>query len=210
MTDQQMLTEIQYALMEPPDGGASWPSEIWTRDEVLDGVNGALRELLRGTHLVVLRTELVVLAGALSIPLPTAWMATATAVWRDTTTNIRTPLGPVDSFEGDLALPSWETTTGLPLGFVMLDQANLTARLIPTPNANGVVELLYIAQPTAMTGANLTLPVPDEFSSGIKYNTLGWLLGKVGRLQDPERAKYCDTRYDLTEMAANLILGGWA
>ena len=43
-----------------------------------------------------------------SIPLPANWLATAHLVWRDTATNVRTPLGPVDAFEGDLAAPGWE------------------------------------------------------------------------------------------------------
>lgn len=209
MIDQDLLSEIQYALVEPPDGGASWPSEIWTREEVLDGVNGALRELLRGTHLVVTRTELPILAGATSVALPADWLATATLVWR-ALTNVRTPLGPVDAFEGDLALPGWEANGGLPIGYADLDLTTLTLRLVPTPLLAGTLEVLYIARPTVVTGSGTLLPVPDEFASGVKYNALGWLLSKVGRLQDPERAAYCAMRYKLTETAAELILGGWA
>jgi hypothetical protein len=208
--DQDLLSELQYALMEPPDGGASWPGEVWTRDEVLDGFNGALREILRETHLVVTRVEIPVLALATSVALPVDWLASALAVWRDTATSVRTPMGPVDSFEGDLAIPGWETTPGTPLGLVDLDTSTLVARLIPTPIANGTLELLYIALPASMTGAGDTLPIPDEFASGVKYNSLGWLLRKVGRLQDPERATYCELRYDLTTMLAELMLKGWA
>ena len=59
-----------------------------------------------------------------------------------------------------------------------------------------------------MNGAGGVLPIPDEFASGIKYNTLSWLLSKVGRLMDPERAAYCDKRYQLTQVAAELICDG--
>jgi hypothetical protein len=207
--DQALLTEIQYALLEPPDGGASWPSEIWTREEVLDGLNGAIRQLLRETHLVITRTEIPVLAGAVSVALPDDWIASAELVWR-AATNVRTPLGPVDTFGADLALPSWETAPGLPIGYADLDGAVLTMKLVPTPLLAGTVELLYVARPPLVSGAGGILPVPDEFASGLKYNTIGWLLSKVGRLMDPERAAYCDKRYQLTQVAAELILGGWA
>lgn len=209
MIDQALLTELQYALMEPPDGGASWPGETWDRDEVIDDMNAGVRSLLRNTQLVVTPTTLAVLAGAISVALPADWIATCHLVWR-ALDGTRTPLGLVDSFEGDLALPSWETVPGLPLGYADLDRATLTLRLVPTPDANGTIELLYVAQAAAVTGAGTPLPIPDDYASGVKYYALGYLLRKVGRLQDPERATYCETRYGLTEIAARLILGGWA
>ena len=209
MIDQALLTEIQYAVLEPPDGGASWPSEIWTREEVLDGVNSAIQQLLRDTQLVVTRVELPIVGGALSVALPIDWMATLLTVWR-ALDGTRTPLGPVDSFEADLALPSWETAPGTPIGYDDLDGPTLTGKLVPTPLANGILELLYVARPTPLQGAGLPLPIPDEFASGVKYNALSWMLSKVGRLLDPERAAYCDKRYQITQIAAELILGGWA
>lgn len=211
MLDRDLLTELQLALIEPPDGGDTWPSLVWTRDEVLDALNAGVRALARDTHLDVARIELPVAAGTLSLALPSDWLATAALVWRDTLTQVRTPLGPVDSFEGDLAAPGWETTRGLPLGYADLDQATLTLRLVPTPAAAGTVELLYIRVPPLVTALapGAALPLADEFTSGVKYSALGTLLRKVGRLIDPERADYCERRYKLTEIAATLILGGW-
>jgi hypothetical protein len=208
VTDQELLTEIQYALLEPPDGGASWPGEVWTRDEVLDSVNGGIRQLLRDTHLQLQWVRIPVAAGALSVALPVDWLATAYLVWCSTAL-VRTPLGPVDSFESDLALPSWETVPGTPIGFADLDAATLTLRLVPTPIADGYAELLYAVRPDPLGGAGETLPVPDEFASGIKYAAIGWLLRKPGRLFDAERASYCEGRYKLTTIAAELILKGW-
>ncbi len=209
MTDQELLTELQYAMLEPPNGGASWPSGIWTRQEVLDGINSAVQELLRDSQLVVTRLELPILGGALTVALPVDWMATCLVAWR-ALDGTRTPLGPVDSYESDLALPSWETVPATPIGYADLDTATLTLKLVPTPLANGTLELLYVARPANTMGAGAVLPVPDEFMSGVKYNTLSWMLSKAGRLMDPERAAYCDKRYQITQIAAELILGGWA
>lgn len=209
MIDRDLLSELQFALIEPPDGGDTWPSLIWTRAEVLDAINAGVRSLAHEAHLVVSRTELPVLAGAVSIDLPTDWMATCYLVWR-ALDGVRSPLGPVDSFEGDLMLPSWETVPGTPLGYADLDRATLTLRLVPTPAANGTLELLYVIVPSLVDGTGLTLPLAEEFISGVKYSALGWLLRKVGRLLDQERADYCDRRYELAQTAAAIILGGWA
>lgn len=208
MIDQALLTELQYALLEPPDGGLTWPSLIWTRDEVLDAVNAGVRDLVRSTHLVVTRTELPTLAGTTTIPLPADWLATGSLVWRQGTT--RVPLGPADSFEADLAVPGWEPTPGLPLAYADLDRTTLTLRLVPTPAANGTLELVYIARPADVSGDGDPFPIADEFLSGVKYAALATLLRKVGRLLDPERAVYCERRADLTRIAADLLLGGFA
>lgn len=210
MTDQELLSELQYALLEPPDGGQSWPSEVWTREEVVGNLNSNIWGWLRDTHAIVTRVELPQLAASLGVvTLPADWLATASAVWR-TAGGVRTPLGPVDRFEGDLALPTWEDTPGTPLALNDFEGDTLTAQLVPIPDADGTLELLYVARPTTVNGAGATLPIPEEFCSGVKYGTLAMLLRKVGRLVDPERAAYCEQRYDLAVLLTNLLLGGWA
>jgi hypothetical protein len=210
MTDQDLLSEIQYALLEPPDGGQSWPSEVWTRAEVLGNVNSNLWGWLRDTHALVTRVELPQLAATLGVvTLPADWLATATLVWR-TAGGVRTPLGPVDRFEGDLALPSWETVPGSPIGYDEFEADTLTLQLIPRPVADGILELTYVARPVAVNGAGIALPLPEEFLDALKYGTLGMLLRKVGRLVDPARASYCEQRAALTVTLTKILLGGWA
>lgn len=209
MTDQALLSELQYALLEPPDGGQSFPSEVWTRDEVLEAVNGGERTLLREAYLLVSRTEIAVLLGATSVALPAAWLATLTCAWR-TAANVRTPLFPADAFEVDTADPEWENETGTPIVYLDVDRETLTLRLSPIPDANGTLELLYVAVPTPVNGNGRSFTVPDEFISAVKYDALGWLLSKVGRLQDSERSAYCRQRQELAVTAAEILLSGWA
>jgi hypothetical protein len=209
MTDQALLSELQYALMEPPNGGQSFPSEVWTRDEVIEAVNGGERSILRETYLLVSRTTVAVLAGATSVALPADWLATLSGAWL-TAGNVRTPLSPADAFEVDTDSPGWENTSGTPLVYLDSDGDTLTLRLSPIPSANGTLELLYVAVPTAINGNGRSFTVPDDYLSGVKYDALGWLLSKVGRLQDPERAAYCRQRQQLAVQAATIVLGGWS
>jgi hypothetical protein len=211
MLDRDLLSELQLVLIEPPDGGDTWPSGIWTRAEVLDAVSGGVRAIVRDTHLLVTRVEVAVVAGAVSVALPVDWLATGYLVWRSLT-NVRSPLGPVDGFESDLALPSWESVPGTPIGYADLDRQTLTLRLVPTPAENGTLEILYVYRPAELTAITpgAQLPVAEEFTSAVKYGALAYLLRKVGRLLDSERADYCDRRYELTRVASTIILGGWS
>src|SRR5438093_5654000 len=160
LTDQDLLSEIQIALLERPDGGQSWPSEVWTREEVLGNLNSRIWSILKDTHAVVTRTEIAVPASGLGVvSLPADWMATVSGVWR-TAGGVRSPLGPGDSFESDLALPSWETTAATPLVYHDLDDESLVLRLAPIPDANGTLELLYVARPPAVNGAGSAIAVP--------------------------------------------------
>lgn len=216
MTDQELLTELQIALLEQPDGGQSWPSEVWDRDEVLLALNGAVDAILVDTELQIQRVELPVLAPAQGIvTLPSDWLATAHCVWRGST-NRRTPLGPADTTSADLAEPTWELVPGTPYCYADLDAAaqpvsgNLRLRLIPRPDEDGTLELMYVPQPAALNGAGATIGVVNEVLSGVKYRTLARLLTKVGRMNDPERAQYCEQRYQLTRVVTEILLGGWS
>lgn len=209
MIDQDFLTELQYVLLEPPDGGQSFPSEAWTRDEVIAAANAGERRLLQATFLVITRTEIPV--GADVATLPADWLATVHVVWRQDATGVRTPLAPGDQAEADLADPDWEAGTDTPRLFLdTSDTDTLILRLMPIPASPGVVELLYVARPTPVNGNGRRFTVPDEYLSGVKYDALATLLNKVGRLQDPARAAYCRQRVAATTLAAEIILGGFA
>ena len=227
MTDQDVLSLVQRALVEPVDGGASWPSGLWTRDEVIAGLNTRMRQFLRDTHAIVTRVAIDVPALTNPITLPADWIATLHCVWLEETgggvfdpvafdigaydgSEARHPLSPCDAFESDLMLPTWESTPGTPIVYLDGDQGTLTIRLAPVPVTDGILELMYVALPTAATGAGITLSIPDEYLDGIRNGLLANLLGKVGRGSDPQRAAYCEERFKTCELLTEIILGGWS
>lgn len=210
MIDQDVLELMQYELVEPPDGGASWPSGLWTRDEVINALNTRMRQYLRDTQAIATTASIPVLAGTNPINVPADWIATLAGVWVITSSGLRIPLSTSDAFEADLAVPTWEATPATPIVILDGDDGTLTVRLAPVPDANGTLELLYVALPQAANGNGVTLSIPDEMLDGIRKGALADLLGKVGRGNDPLRAQYCQERFEQTELLTEIILGGWA
>lgn len=211
MIDQTLLTGIQYAVIEPPDGGASWPSGLWSRDEVLSYLNQRQDRLLKQSLIYVKTSpDIAVLAFDRVLPLPADWLRTVSVVWFGDDGVIR-ELQRVDSFavdHADAALARIET--GLPFYYMEFDSATLTVEIGPAPVVNGHLSILYVPVGSELTGNGVSLLVPDELETAVKYGTLADMLGKDGRGKDALRAQYCEERYTMAVEAARLILEGWA
>lgn len=214
LSHQDLLSEIQYALQElpdgEPDGGASWPSEVWTRATVLQAVNDAAAVFVRETRVVTRYVEQPVLIHARSVSMPGDWLASAHLVFRALPSQQRSYLAASDAFEADQGASGWETNEALPYGYIDGDAQTLEIRLVPTPNTNGTLENLYIPQPDPIDGQGATLPIPDLAASALKYGALGILLSGATRLQDPVRAQYCQDRVAVTAAAVQVLLQGGA
>lgn len=210
MIDQALLTDLQYTLVEPPDGGASFPSGLWTREEVLASLNHRQDRLLKESLLLVSVAAPIVLGlGVKRVALPADWLRTVVVVWRSLDGRVR-ELVRVDSFEADHADSTWDTSSGSPLFYMEYDAATLEIQVGPAPDIDGTLDLLYIKQATELTGNGVSLTVPDELAHAVKYGSLSDLLGKDGRGQDLARSAYAQQRFQLGVEAARIILNGWS
>ena len=210
MIDQDFLSDLQYALLEPPDGGQSWPSEVWTREDVLTQVDAGCRRVVRESQAITVYLEQFLPPNSLSVTMPSDWLATASLVWRIFPSEVRTLLLATDAFEADHALPGWEVNLATPIAYADLDTNTREIRLVPTPDVAGTLENLYVPVPALVTGNGTPMPVPEELLSAVKYDTIGTLLSGVTRLGDPERAAYCEERVELAIDAVELLLKGGA
>jgi hypothetical protein len=210
-TDQALFSQVQYHLLEAPDGGQAWISQLWTRDEIVALANQAQDQLLYETLLLVTTGSVVVAPGDFLLALPTDCLRLVTVVWRGAGGTIR-ELQRTDSFELDHAAQDWGVTQAVPLGYVEDDvPGTLTVRIGPSPTEAGTLDLLYLPAGTPLTGSNVPLTVIDELAHALKYGILGAALNKDGRGKDPARAAYCTQRVDLAVQATQLILrGGWS
>lgn len=210
ITDQQVLSEIQLHLQETPaDFGVTWYSGQWTAAEVLNYLNYRQYRFLKETYILLKRATVSVLPNTTRQNLPTDWVCTQRCVWQANDGSfVEIPRG--DGWEADHALVDWPYNQGTrPQIYTDGEVPTLQIETIPASNQPGAIGLLYAYQPTLLTGAGTNFTVPDEFVPAIKWGTISDMLAKVGRAHDPERAAYCEQRFNEGVQAAQIMLNGW-
>lgn len=105
----------------------------------------------------------------------------------------------------DMSDPTWLGEFETPAQWFrdQIDTAQYGYR--PLPSANLAAELWYsYSGEYLQTQSNLltTLLVPDIFYHAIKYGVLARAWSKDGEVRDPDRAQYCQKRYDMVVMLA--------
>lgn len=208
--DQDLLSQLQDVLLEPRNGGQSWPSDLWSRAEVLNAINNRQTRLLFDTLLLVGLADISVTGGTHKYALPDDWIRTFGVVWVGDDGTVR-ELMKSNSFEADHLISTWEATDATyPLVYFEEETETATIQIAPAPSGNGTLTVLYVPIGTELNGNGELLNVPDDLAHVIKYGGLADLLAKDGRGHDQGRADYCEQRYALAEEAVKIILAGWA
>lgn len=207
VTDQQLLNECQYAVIEPPDNGATWPSGLWTLAEVLGYANQRQWYFLKETGIVTTTASITANAGTGNrFSLPTDWIGTVRAAWKDA--SHWQGLQRSDTWQADHGMDTWEATAGTPKLYMDAETPTLGIQIAPKPVINGTVEVLYVALSTTLDRSGIALTVPDEFAPYIKWGVLADMLSKVlGRQQDMTRAAYCEERFQEGITLAQCLIG---
>lgn len=216
--DQQLLEAIQYAFLEPPDRGETWPSGLWAREEVLDALTQRQNRFIKETQALTSLFPVLIAAGAGPFDLPEEFARAVALGWvtGQTGTGTWSPLEIVDTLQLDYGRPGWLTeAAGVPRYAVVNRLPTLTVQLVPAPAIPGRLEALAtpIAPPLdgeGNDGQGEPLIVPDECAHGVQYGAMAVLLTKSLRATDLTRAAYCEQRYELVKTAVRLILDGGA
>jgi len=118
------------------------------------------------------------------------------ASWQDTFSGVWTSLWTEDAWSTDKADPLWPVKPGMPRTFSESENAPLKLQLSPPPLNTGTLEVFSVdTLATALTTANQTFQVPDEWVHAIKYGAMSRLFSTENQLKDPLRAEYCNQRY---------------
>lgn len=209
MTDQELGTALQYGLMEPPDGGATYPSGLWTPAEVWASANERQNRFLKNSRYQVGSATLTAVIGVHRYALPDDWLTTVSLTWIGADGTV-SPMDRSDSFEADHGLPTWSTTRGTPDVFMDEDSPLLTIQVAPAPIAAGTFALLYIPQGAELDGTGQLITLADEYATPVlKYGVYADLLNKDGRGKNPGKAAYAELRYQLGLDMSQILLRGW-
>lgn len=207
VTDQQVMNEIQLTMIEPPDNGATWPSGLWTQDEVIGYMNQRQNRFLKDTLVQIGIANITTQIGVGTYDLPDDWINTVRVLMirSDNTTK---ELARSDTWEADHGIPTWSYVVDEPK--LYYDGGTpLTVRLMPIPEAVYTLQIHYTPLGAVLDGTGELLTLPDEMIPTIKYGALADMFSKVGRANDANRAKYCEDRFMLGVEITRMLLGGF-
>lgn len=159
-----LLTEIQYHLLETPNSGSSYSSGQWDRNEVLSYFRNRQNQFFKDTAALLKRSSIAYTPGALRQPLPSDWAITQRMVWHDTDGSFK-ELPRSDGWDLDYGSPTWNVVTSAkPEVYADEELPSLQFIAAPVPTNIGSPEILYVYQdPLFPATTNSTMRI-DEFA----------------------------------------------
>lgn len=200
VTDVDLLTIMEYMLLEPPTG-ATWSGSLqFSIDDLLKAIQRRRDEILSNTsctvnrHLVTASTT----AGRTTLDDRTidirrvAWLPTA-----QTNTYKNTPLLPDDQF----ALQSYggvytSRVAGTPAQYLQSAEPPISFDTDVKPAVVGQYEVITVdAGATLTTVTPTVIPIPNDFAWVALFGAMADLFNRDGNSKDSLRAQYCNARY---------------
>lgn len=215
VTDQEILSWIQALMIEPRNGGATWPSGLWTTAEVLAYANEAQDEFLKETGLVLTPATKALPANVLRVGVPADYVIMDSVAFDDFQGSIRN-VPRADGYQADAGFSSpaasWQTNPlpdRRPLAYTVGELPTLQLQVMPPSGVGGTLHYLYVALGTALTGVGVAFSVPPDFTPVIQWRIISKMLSKIGRGASDERAQYADGWWRMGIAATKVMLQGW-
>lgn len=200
LTDADLYTRMQYALLEPPSGAGTWTgtnqfdlasmqgSLSKRRNEVIQAATCNLS--LTASIALTPGTRTAILADTVLEPIRCRFIPAAG--WGDPVWLSREDLQSFDWWE-----PNYEQTVGTPNAWDVISQTPLTIGLdnaVPVP---GTLEILTLSSGAEFAPPAATLlGIPDDWAWVPMYGALADLLISEAQRTDNQRAAYCRMRYE--------------
>lgn len=208
ITNWDVITDLQYALLEPPAPGGTWTgTDQFTLAQLTDALQRRRDMFLQQTGAILTNTVTNYPAPAASgrLDLDEAVLTTRRAAWRVTATQLLQPLVRTDEWAGTHFAPAWPQSTAAPMAYSTSVVPPITLQLIPPAQADGTLDLVSVNKGADVDSLiNASLGIPDDWVWVVKFGTLADLLQQDGLALDPTRAQYCTQRWEQgIEMAKN-------
>lgn len=225
-----LLSMLQGRLIEPRDGGATWPSGLWLPEEVHRYLHEQQVDVLRRTGCLVSIALLdpVLPATQLVLDLPGDCLAVVRVGWKRVSDGKHFEIPPADLIEADLVTSDWVTTAReIPLAYsvgeadsALNQRGDLNRiRFIGGTTSAAIAEVWYIAVPAPLAippdgtedelASQDLLTVPDVGMPAVLWGTLKQQTAKLARGADPSRARYAGEMQELAIEAMRILLRGY-
>lgn len=201
LTNWDLVTDLQIALLEPPAAGGTWTgTDQFTLQQLTDAIQRRRDQFLRDTGVIQTRAEILYQPGdpalGVRLGLPEAILDVRRAAWRTAVTGTQFPLIRTDEWAANNFQPAWNTSTKPPTAYSVTATPPLFLQMIPPYVFEGTLDLITINKGSTVDPAVATsLGIPDDYGWVVKYGALADLLSGDGLALDPQRAAYCEARW---------------
>lgn len=199
VTNWELIQDIQYSLMEPAALGGTWTgTDQFNLQQVSTAIQRRRDQFLRETGLVLTQAVTPYAAPPASgrIPLDETIINVRRAAWRPTATMLLQPLTRTTEWAGTYFSPTWPSSAQAPSAYSVSVVPPLTLQLIPPAAAAGELDLVSINDGASVDPlVEAVLGVPDDWCWVVKFGALADLLNGDGLALDPQRAAYCESRW---------------
>ncbi len=204
ITDQDLIVEIQNALIEPESATVWTGTDQFTYENIVACILRRRNEFLLQTGMVITQSGDI---SSVSPPdgryeLADTVIDVRRAAWRalDASNNPSDYSTLWRTDEGDLGdwRRTWSNPATTPNSYSLAVSPPLSLQLAPPPQDSGFLNLLTVSTGPALDPSDhaTVLGIPDDFCWIIKYGVLQDLLSGTSPSVDLTRAEYCQARWD--------------
>lgn len=181
---EDIINEMQYHCLEPPNLGVSMASDLWTVDEWIDYLKYNHETFVNLTHCHNKKFTGTIGGGGIT--------------WKNSEVEAMLVLGKevqkTDRFVLDHVLTNLETT-GTPLYYMVAPPKAPDSLAVFPPPASSQAYVIYAPDPPALSSLSTYFTIVDDLVPYIKWAALGNAFAKQGQAWDPIKAKYGTMRF---------------
>lgn len=195
VTAQQLVTKIQYHIMENAGGvvdGSTWVgTESFTLADLYNAVYRRVNRFLEETGQIITHSTVPVPSGAGRVAIPSDWIDIRRAGWI-TPEGSHNVLWRTSEYVMDSQFMDWNVSPGRPEVYSLAVTKLLEMQIAPPPDDLGTLDLLTV---TALTTEGV-LNVFNDYGWVIKWGAIADLLGQDGEARDADRSDYAEQRWN--------------
>lgn len=197
VTNWQVVTAIEYHLIEPPTPGTWTGSDQFDLVRITQALERRRDRFLEETGCQVNVSLVDYAANATGrFDLDETIQVIRRIDWRNQTTQIKIPLRKTDEFAARAFLPNWNVPATQPRYFSTSATPPLTLQVMPPPLNDGTATLITTNRGAAIDpGTEAALGIPNDWAWVVKWGALSDLWSQEGLSLDPQRAEYAEQRW---------------
>lgn len=215
VSNWDLVTAIQYALQEPATPAAWSGTDQFALDQLSTAIQRRRDQFLRETGAVVTRALITYGGPPVTGPLqlPEEILYIRRVAWRPTATQLLRPLTRTDEWGANAYAPSWSIQPTAPRAYSVSVTPPLSMQLIPPTSNPGTLDLVSVNKGAQVAqSVDASLGIPNDWAWVVKWGALADLLQGDGLALDPQRAAYCEARWQQgigLAKSASVVLTAW-